>query len=133
MKGNSGDVLVCKSCKKLFQNRGMGFGYCAVCMAEDEELLLQVKNYVKEHETATALEVCNETGISEKRLLGYLEDRRLLLPKDSRIYGKCQMCGAQIREGKYCMNCVSDLKENIRELWGEGVFAPVSKRIQRNT
>ena len=53
------------------------------------------------------------TGVSVKTIQKFLYQGRIEIPDGSDSYIKCQMCGADIRYGRFCPDCMAKLnKEN---------------------
>lgn len=105
------NLRFCKSCERMFQYHGYGYGYCEICTPKDNEMLLQVKEYLSTHPAATMDDTIAATGASLAQITEYLRDNRLKLPDASQIFISCEQCGADIHYGKYCTECSSLIHE----------------------
>lgn len=103
----------CARCGKLFSYIGFGFRYCELCKKFDEEEFHIVRSYIYEHGTATMLEIEENTGVSNRRISQYLREGRLEIPENSPIFIKCDMCGTDIRSGRFCRACGSKLSKDF--------------------
>ncbi|HEX3023226.1 MAG TPA: MerR family transcriptional regulator [Lachnospiraceae bacterium] len=112
-KENSGDLKVCKRCKKTFTYYGIGYQYCPTCKEKDEEDFQKVKEYIRDHGIATVNEVVEETGVDEKRIHEYLREGRLEIPEGSSYYLKCERCGKDITSGRFCASCAMSMKKEF--------------------
>jgi len=106
-------LRTCKLCKGLFFYQGYGYGYCERCAAIDDEIFHKVKDYIWEHPMATVTEVSEEVNVSENLIYNYLKDGRLEIPDGSPIYLKCENCGTDIRFGRYCPECATQIHKNL--------------------
>ena len=75
----------------------------------------KVKDYIVEHGTATAEEISKEVGVSEGTILQYLRDGRIEIPENSPIFIKCEKCHCDIRYGRYCQECASKMKGELKK------------------
>lgn len=107
------EIRSCKFCGGMFRYYGFGYGYCEKCTPIDNEMFHRVKEYIWEHGRATMLEASEATGVSIKQITQYLRDGRLEIPEDSEIFIRCELCGADIRYGRYCPECAS---RTVKEL-----------------
>lgn len=107
------EIRSCKFCGGMFRYYGYGYGYCEKCTPIDNEMFHRVKEYIWEHGRATMFETSEATGVSMKQIAQYLRDGRLEIPEDSEIFIRCEMCGAEIRYGRYCPECAS---RTVKEL-----------------
>jgi len=106
-------TAVCARCGKLFDYMGFGFRYCPICKVFDEEEFSLVREYVYEHGTATMLEVEQQTGVSNRRIMQYLREGRLEIPESSPIFIRCDGCNTEIRSGRFCKACGSKLSKEL--------------------
>lgn len=115
--GDSGrfreEIRTCKFCGGMFRYYGYGYGYCEKCTPIDDEMFHKVKDYIWENGTATMVAVSEATGVSIKQITQYLRDGRLEIPEDSNVFIRCELCGADIRYGRYCPECAS---RTVKEL-----------------
>lgn len=108
------ELRVCKFCGGMFHYYGFGYGYCERCTPIDDEMFHRVKDYIWTHGSATMAAVSEATGVSMKQITQYLRDGRLEIPEDSKIFIRCEMCGADIRYGRYCPECAARTAKNLK-------------------
>lgn len=109
------EIRSCKYCGAMFRYYGFGYGYCERCTPIDEEMFHRVKDYIWEHGTASAAEVSSAVGVSIKQIDQYLRDSRLEIPEDSPIFIRCEVCGTEIRYGRFCQECASRVTKDMRK------------------
>lgn len=107
-------MRTCRKCGRFFEYMNVGYGLCPTCTIVDDITFKKVKEYIREQGTATAEEVAKALDISESTILQYLKDGRIEIPEGSPIFIKCELCGADIRYGKYCQDCVTKLKKDLK-------------------
>lgn len=108
------NVRTCLRCKRLYHYMGFGHSYCSLCKIKDDADFTKVKDYIYECGTATALEVSDYTGVSLNTIEIYLREGRLIIPENSPIFIKCEKCRADIRSGRLCIECASQLDAMMR-------------------
>ncbi len=113
-------VEACIKCRRLFTYPGFGMKYCPDCMKADEHDRQLVKDYLREHGTASMYQISDATGVSDKAIRQYLRDGMLEIPEGSPIYIKCEKCGCDIRSGRWCPACAAKMSADLR-----GCFAGV--------
>jgi predicted amidophosphoribosyltransferase len=106
-------VKTCRHCGKMFSDYGLSYGYCDRCAKIDNEVFHRVKEYIWEHGTASGSEVSTVLHVSLGRIYGYLKDGRLEIPENSPIYIHCELCGKEIRYGRYCRECANQLIKDL--------------------
>ena len=72
-----GNRIRCPMCKEFYENSGVMQKMCPQCLVKEEELFQSVRTYIKEHPGVGIMETARATGISTKKVLAYLNDRRL--------------------------------------------------------
>ena len=116
------EVRTCKFCGAMFHYYGFGYGYCERCTPIDNEMFHRVKDYIWEHGTATMAMVSDMTGVSIKQITQYLRDGRLEIPEDSDIYIRCELCGTNIRFGRYCQECANKTSKSLKSAMKMDLF-----------
>ncbi len=84
---------------------------------KEEEDFEKVKEYLKDNPRSSINTVSEETGVEKKIIIEFIKNDRLIaedLEIDVTI--KCQRCGKEIKHGKYCESCVSEMKDEIESL-----------------
>ena len=59
-----------------------------------------------------AVTIADATGVSVKTIQKFLYQGRIEIPDGSGSYIKCQMCGAEIRYGRFCPECSAKLSRD---------------------
>lgn len=101
------DLTNCRKCGRLFHriNRPI----CPDCEKALEEKYQEVKQYIREHEGATIVEVSKETDVSVEQLKKWVREERLYFQDPSASGIECLRCGIPIAKGKYCSKCAERL------------------------
>lgn len=99
------EVSLCKRCGRLFKMDVYESELCPNCLKIDEDDFEKVREYLYEHNTATAIEISEQTDVDITQIERYLKNGRLEIPENSPIFIKCEMCGADIRSGRLCSAC----------------------------
>ena len=79
----STNVEQCRSCKKLFPF--LARGVCADCLQTTEDEFERVRDYLREHDGAAISTVAAETGVSERSIIGWMNEGRLERHGTSRL------------------------------------------------
>ena len=116
------EIRTCKFCGGMFRYYGFGYGYCERCTPIDNEMFHRVKDYIWENGTATMAVVSDATGVSMKQINQYLRDGRLEIPEDSEIFIRCELCGTDIRYGRYCQECASRTSRELKSALKVDIF-----------
>ncbi|MBP5292450.1 MAG: hypothetical protein J6Y90_07520 [Lachnospiraceae bacterium] len=120
-------VETCEHCCCFFNYPGFGSKYCHNCRIKDEEEQHKVKEYLREHGSASAQELTLMTGVPESTIRQYLREGMLEIPEGSPIYIKCEMCGTDIRSGRWCQMCAAKLSTELK-----GTFVGVGEMPKDN-
>jgi len=75
-----------------------------------------VKDYIYEHPNCSAHEVSEVTGVSVRTIINFLKQDRLESVEGLSELLTCEKCGAKIKSGRYCEDCLSDLKRETKRL-----------------
>lgn len=93
--------------------KGVGEYHCEDCGAVDYDDYGKVRRYIEEHKGATAAQIENAIGVSQRTIRQMLKDGRLEVTADSRAFLHCEVCGKAIRYGEYCPECEMALHRNF--------------------
>jgi len=107
-------VECCENCGTLFNYAGFGGKYCSNCRSIDTDNRNAVKTYLRTHGNANMYEISLATGIPEKLVKQYLREGMLEIPQGSGVYIKCEMCGCDIRSGRWCPSCAAKLSVGVK-------------------
>lgn len=105
--------LMCKECGGIMVYKGVGEYKCEECGALDYDDYGKVRNYVETHHGATTAQVSEETGVSQKSIRTMLKESKLEVTADSRDFLRCEICGIDIRFGRFCPKCESEYRRKI--------------------
>lgn len=114
------EIKNCKECGRLFNYLG-GAPICPGCKQKTEDKFTQVKEYIRNHPGAGIQEVSDENEVDVKQIKQWIREERLTFSKDSSITIECESCGAPIRSGRFCMQCVNKMQSNL----AKGINKPV--------
>jgi len=106
-------LINCKICGKVFDSL-TGKKTCPNCVASDEKEYEIVRTYVKDNPKAPINEVAEQTAVSIDKISEYLRTGLLERAEIGEIMFKCQLCGAEIVSGNYCMACMEKLKKGLK-------------------
>ncbi|MDR2166283.1 MAG: MerR family transcriptional regulator [Clostridiales bacterium] len=95
------EMAHCKRCKRLFA-RVLG-PICDECNKAEEEIFHGVKEYLRDNPKSTVGEISEATGVSAKKIFGYLREGRLEVAEGAGLH--CARCGIAIASGKLCEEC----------------------------
>ncbi len=105
----------CKKCNGVMIFKGVGEYKCEDCGYLDYDDYGKVRNYIEQHKGATALEIENAIGVSQRTIRQLLRDNRIEVASDSRIFMHCEICGKSLRSGKYCAECEQKVHRRLEE------------------
>lgn len=116
------EVRNCKKCNALF-NYYSGYPLCPKCKVEDEREFRKVRDYIKSNPGVNIEEVSNVLEISRQQIIRYVKEERLEIYEQSSVFLICEMCGCNIRTGRYCSKCKEKLEIEIKRLENEALAA----------
>lgn len=104
---------ICKKCGGVFVFRGVGEYHCEDCGEVEYDNYGKVRLYIEEHKGATAAQIEQAIGVSQRAIRQMLKDGRLEVASDSKTFLKCEGCGKAIRSGQYCPECEVSIHRSI--------------------
>ncbi|MCL2747417.1 MAG: MerR family transcriptional regulator [Oscillospiraceae bacterium] len=107
------NIRQCDRCSKIFNFQGNR--RCPACVREVDQSFVDVRNFLDESPKASIEEVCEETGVDEADLLGWLREGRLILSSANVSALLCGRCHAPITSGRYCENCAVWMKATLED------------------
>ncbi len=110
------EVVSCKDCGRLYNHIG-GVRLCVDCRAKLEDKFTEVKRYIEDHKNATVNEVSEIMEVSTKQINQWIREERLAFSEDSSIFFQCDSCGTNIRTGRFCDQCKSEMSRNLGGLY----------------
>lgn len=105
----------CSKCGGVMIFKGVGEYKCEECGTVDYDDYGKVRNYIEKNPGATAAAASAATGVSQKSIRGMLKEERLEIAANSASFLKCEVCGAQIRSGRFCKKCETSYHRSIEE------------------
>lgn len=100
-----GKPLKCSVCGNDLVYKGVGEYRCSACQNLEYDDYGKVRLYIEKHSGATATEISEETGVSQAKIRQMLKEERLEVSSNSIAFLRCEICGIEIRSGKYCEAC----------------------------
>ncbi len=86
---------------------------CTECARREEEVFLQVREYLEEHRGATMMEITDNLGVSEDIISRLIEQGRLVM--SGAAVSRCESCGAAVAPGqRLCLRCRVALDQSLR-------------------
>ena len=109
---------LCPSCgEKMHYVYGELFEcqHCGVCELSD---FGKVKEFLNANGPQPAIIINEQTGVAIDYINHLLKEGRIEIPDGSEVYIKCQKCGADIRYGRFCPECMMVLSKDVKNaLW----------------
>lgn len=106
------DVRNCRTCGRLF-NYLSGPSICPICREDVEKKFAQVKEYVRDNPGATIQMVAEENDVNPKQIRQWVREERLEFAENSPVGIECEVCGTNIRTGRYCESCKGKLRNEL--------------------
>ena len=105
----------CQECGGVMVFKGVGEYQCEKCgfLAYDD--YGKARNYLEKHTGATSAQVSEATGVSQRSIREMLKEARLEIAPNSNFFLQCEICGANIRMGRYCPKCETAYHRNLEE------------------
>ncbi len=96
---------ICAKCSGVMVYKGVGEYRCEDCNYLDFDDYGKVRAYIEQHKGATAIEIEQHTGVSQKTIRQLLRESRLEIAAGSRLFIYCERCRKPIRSGILCPEC----------------------------
>lgn len=106
---------VCEKCGGIMIFKGVGEYHCEDCNFVAYDDYGKVRLYLENHRGATAGEIEEHTGVSQKSIRQMLKESRLEVAEGSRMFMRCEVCGKDIRSGRFCPECEIKVHRNMEE------------------
>lgn len=104
---------VCKKCGGVMVFQGLGEYQCEECGELAYDDYGKVRNYIEENKGATAAQIENAIGVSQKTIRSLLREGRLEVAEGSRTFLQCDICGKPIRSGRFCPECETKMHRKL--------------------
>ena len=143
-----GDPSVPYRCEECGSNhikyQGVGSYICEDCRHEMFDDYGKVRNYLDAQHGATLHDAAMATGVPQNKIRQLIREERFEIAANSAVFMRCEMCGADIRSGRYCDECLKVVFEqeamlgkrakskNIHGYGAGNVAASGAKRFHRS-
>ena len=107
------DIRNCKICGGMFQY--VGSKVCPKCSQVLEDILQEVKVYIRDHKGATVREVAEEFNVSVKQIHRWVQEERLEFAPGVETGVVCSKCGIPISSGSMCQKCANSLSQSLND------------------
>lgn len=105
----------CEKCGGVMVFKGVGEYQCEDCKSVAYDDYGKVRLYIENHRGATAAQVEEGTGVTQKSIRKMLRESRLEVTADSVAFLHCEICGKNIRYGRMCPECEARFHKNVEE------------------
>lgn len=123
------DVRSCKNCGRLF-NYLAGPPICQACKKKMEDKFIEVRDYIREHDSATMQQISDDNDVSVKQIKQWVREERLVFTDKSPVGISCENCGAMIRTGRYCNKCKNSMADNLKKMYAMPTAVKDDKRTR---
>ncbi|MCI8527618.1 MAG: hypothetical protein HFH82_00440 [Lachnospiraceae bacterium] len=106
---------VCEMCGGVMIFKGVGEYQCEDCQYVDYDDYGKVRLYIEEHRGATAAQIEEAVGVSQRAIRRMLKEGRIEVAESSKTFLRCEICGKTIRSGQYCPECEVKVHRKLEE------------------
>ncbi|MED4534098.1 TIGR03826 family flagellar region protein [Metabacillus fastidiosus] len=112
-----GELANCPKCNAIFVKTPLKM-ICQDCFKQEEMDFEKVYKFLRKRENRTALidDVVEATDVDEDLILKFIRSGRIQLSNFPNLGYPCAKCGTNIREGKLCSHCESDIKSQVKQM-----------------
>ena len=111
----------CKECGGVMIFKGVGEYHCEDCGFVDYDDYGKVRLYIEKHKGATAAQIEAAIGVSQKSIRRMLKESRIEIAEGSKSYLHCEVCGKNIRSGRFCHECETKVHRNLEDAQREAL------------
>jgi flagellar operon protein (TIGR03826 family) len=104
------EMANCRKCKRLFPR--VLDPICEDCKKDEEATFDTVREFLRDNPKSTVGETSEATGVSTKKIFGYLREGRLEIAEGAGL--NCLHCGISIKSGKLCKPCFDAASQKIK-------------------
>lgn len=97
-------VKLCTNCNLPF-TQIRNEDQCTACTQKGDATFKRIKEYLYEHQGASASELVSNLGVSLKEIRQFLREDRLEVVGDGYSGLRCDKCDATIKSGRLCDAC----------------------------
>ncbi|HKM04856.1 MAG TPA: hypothetical protein VJZ04_09785 [Lachnospiraceae bacterium] len=105
----------CNDCGGLMIFKGVGEYECEDCKKIEFDDFGKVRAFIETHKGSNAAQIEEGTGVKQRSIRQMLREKRLEVTMDSRAFLHCDICGVNIRSGRFCQKCESLYHQRIEE------------------
>ncbi|MCM1326674.1 MAG: hypothetical protein NC094_06555 [Bacteroidales bacterium] len=107
--------VTCDECGGVMVFVGVGEYHCENCGRVLYDDYGKVRLYIESHKGATATDVEKGTGVTQRNIMRMLKEDRIEVAEGSKVSLHCEMCGKELKSGKYCPECAVKAHRKIEE------------------
>lgn len=104
---------VCGKCGGVMVFKGIGEYQCEDCGELAYDDYGKVRAYIETHKGATAAQIEDAIGVSQRTIRHLLRDGRLEVAEGSRTFLRCELCDEPIRSGRFCPACETKMHRSM--------------------
>ncbi|MGZ4033033.1 MAG: TIGR03826 family flagellar region protein [Tumebacillaceae bacterium] len=101
----------CKHCGRLYNQAHRDI--CPVCIKEEDDQFIIIRNYLKDHRGASVSEVSEATEVETLTIIKFIREGRLSAFDNPNLNFPCEACSTPIVEGRFCKPCKDRLKNDL--------------------
>jgi flagellar operon protein (TIGR03826 family) len=101
----------CKNCGRLYNQAHRDI--CPVCIKEEDDKFIIIRNYLKDHRGASVYEVNEATEVETLTIIKFIREGRLSAFDNPNLNFPCEACSTPITEGRFCKPCTDRLKNDF--------------------
>ncbi|MCI8616220.1 hypothetical protein D7V94_02690 [Parablautia intestinalis] len=105
----------CTKCSGVMVYKGLGEYRCEDCGEVEYDDYGKVRKYLEVHKGANVSEISGETGVSHKSIRDMIKEKRFEVVENRGGYLRCEICGANIRSGRFCPICEEAYHRRLEE------------------
>lgn len=108
----------CIQCGKIFYPT-RGEKLCRDCLQKEQDLEIQVMQYIRDNPNISAKEVMEATGASDKLIQKMAREGMFVNTASGNsidFFYPCVGCGRPIRTGTYCTDCLARLRNETKKV-----------------
>lgn len=105
----------CSKCGGVMVFGGVGEYHCEDCKNIEYDDFGKVRLFIEQNRGATAVQIEESTGVKQKTIRQMLRENRLEITTGSHAFLHCEICGANIRSGRFCDSCEKAYHEHLEE------------------
>ncbi|MDD2971061.1 MAG: hypothetical protein PHE02_02880 [Lachnospiraceae bacterium] len=125
--------VTCSKCGGIMIFKGVGEYQCEDCKNMEYDDYGKVRNYIEKNRGATAAEIEHEIGVSQRAIRQMLRDSKIEISEGSKSFMKCEICGGDIRSGRFCSKCETTYHRQLEEEQRRQHALNIGKGFGKNT